>query len=161
MSVWIKDENHMSEMLNQLTQLSKYKVSAGIPENSEFGMIAAMMEYGGTVALRPEQANTSSGALTPVTVPAFSYTRTTFEEKKSAWQERAEALIWKVMKGDLSAYQAYNQLGAVMAHDIQEKMKSSFTSINADLVIVDKLDNKTSVSLDKLRQAVSWKVEAI
>jgi hypothetical protein len=174
MTITIKDENHLPEIIEQINQLSKYKVSAGVPSDGDVGMIAAVMEYGATIVPRPERFEKNKGylwipdkenggfvLLKSVTIPSRSYIRSTFTEKQADWQAFAEKLVWQVATGDLTAYQAYNQLGARLARDIQQKIKSHPSPANAPLTSGNKSGGGTLIDTGRLWQSVTWKVEGI
>ena len=171
MTVTITDENHIPEILKQLEELGKYKVSAGVPGDGKNGMIAAVMEYGATIVPRPENYGKTHGylwvpngkggvvLLKSVTIPARPYIRSTFAEKQGDWSNFAEKLVWQVATGDLTAYQAYNQLGARMARDIKQKITSHPAPANAPLTIANKGGGGTLIDSGHLRDSVTWKVE--
>lgn len=175
MTITIKDENHIPEIIQELNNLSKYKVSAGVPGDGELGMVAYVMEYGATIRPRPEREATNHGylwipnketggfvLLKQVTIPSRSYIRATMAEKESDWILRSKKIIWQVTNGDMTAYQAYNQLGAAIARDIQKKIKSHPSPRNAPLTAGNKQSGSgTLIDTGRLRNAVTWKVEEI
>ena len=174
MTVTITDENHIPEILKQLEELGKYKVSAGIPaghyspkpygeENfADVGTIAAVMEYGATILPRPDnphqtlsfEINGQRVFAKSVTIPSRPFIRTSFTQKQGEWTKLAEQLVWQVAEGDLTAYKAYDQLGIRMETDIKKVMSSGEFAPN-------KRGGTPLINTGHLRAAVTHKVEEV
>lgn len=94
-----------------------------------------------------------------VNIPERSFVRSTFDENQTDWEEFFLKRLDKIIAGEMTAENLYQQLGARIASDIQEKMTSLKTP-GKSKVTLQRDPNKTNplINTGRLRQSVTWKV---
>ncbi|TYC49900.1 hypothetical protein ESZ50_04730 [Weissella muntiaci] len=170
MSVVIKDDNHIPEIIMQLEHLKDYHVRVGILGGGEIGMIAGVQEFGAHIVAKnpsgylwiPTKGENGGKdgvlKLREVTIPERSFIRSTFAEKQGEWNTFAEKLIFEVANGSIGARMAYQRLGERMARDIRNKIKSTHSPANAPLTINNKGSSSPLIDTGRLRQSVTYEV---
>ena len=94
-----------------------------------------------------------------VTIPERSFIRSTFDEEQNKWEEFFSKRLDKIISGIMTAEELYQQLGAKIAGDIQEKMTDIKSPGKSDLTL-ERDPSKTNplINTGKLRSYVTWKV---
>lgn len=94
-----------------------------------------------------------------VNIPERSFVRTTFDENQTIWEEFFLKRLDKIIAGEMTAENLYQQLGAKIASDVQEKITSLKSPGKSELTL-QRDPNKTNplINTGRLRQAVTWKV---
>lgn len=150
MSVRITDDNRIPELVQQLKSLSNRKVQLGIdaPSGDILYTVAWVHEFGINIKVTDNMRGFFLGqgmplkkSTTHIQIPERSYFRSGFDSNENAISLKAEELVGQLLDGNISAYQARNDLGEFASEKIS--------------------DNVTSVGLVKtgdLRDAIGFRV---
>lgn len=93
-----------------------------------------------------------------VVIPERSFMRSTFDEKKGDWNKFVQGMLNRVFSFEMSVDQMYEQLGARIQGDIQQKITSLRTPPNAPLTVERKNSSNPLIDSGALRQRVTWVV---
>ncbi|MFP7414358.1 hypothetical protein [Priestia filamentosa] len=93
-----------------------------------------------------------------VTIPERSFVRSTFDENESDWGQFMEGMIEKVVSLQMDARTLFEQLGARIAADIQEKITTLRSPENAGITKENKGSSNPLMDTGGLRSRVTWKV---
>lgn len=93
-----------------------------------------------------------------VNIPERSFLRSTFDEREAEWHEFFSSNIDRILAGEITANQIYEQLGAKIASNIQNKIKETSSPSNAPSTIANKGVDNPLINTGRLRQSVTWKV---
>ncbi|MFC2948537.1 hypothetical protein [Virgibacillus sediminis] len=155
MNITIKEDN-FPKLQKVIDDLGRYALSIGIFGEDDTGdesyvMIANVHEFGITIALPNGE----------IRVPERSFMRSTFEEKEREWTAFIEERLDRVLAFQMSVEQMYEQMGAKVVSDIQNKIRTLDTPENAESTIKKK--RSSNPLIDKggaggLITRVTWKV---
>lgn len=95
---------------------------------------------------------------TSVDIPKRSFLRTTFDEKEAGdWTERVGQCLDKMMDGDMTAKELYNDLGRLMVKDVQRAIYKA-TPGNSPLTIARKGKDTPLLDTGALYRSIDWVV---
>lgn len=94
-----------------------------------------------------------------VNIPERSFIRSTFDEKEDDWMNFFAGQLDRLIAGTMTAEDLYNQLGARIVRDIQNKMRDIKSPPKSPLTL-QRNPNKTNPLIDsgRLIQSITWKV---
>ncbi|HAO6121894.1 TPA: hypothetical protein IQB15_002300 [Listeria monocytogenes] len=96
---------------------------------------------------------------TEVNIPERSFLRSTFDEKSNKWGELFEGWIDNIVRGELTAEQVYNRLGAKIVDDIQMKIVEIQTPAKSGATLaMNPQKNNPLVVSGRMKNSVTWKV---
>lgn len=93
-----------------------------------------------------------------VTIPERSFLRSTFDEQNEKWGQLFDQWLDALIRGELSAEQVYQRLGAVIQGDIQMKIRDLDIPANAPATVARKKSSNPLIDTGSMRQKVTWKV---
>lgn len=133
MSVKITDDNRIPELVQQLKSLSARKVQLGIdaPSGDIIYTVAWVHEFGIDIKVTPKmrgfflgQGMPLKSSTTSITIPERSYFRTGFDANENAISSKVEELLGRVMDGEMTAYQARDEVGKFASKKISDNVSS-------------------------------------
>lgn len=93
-----------------------------------------------------------------VTIPERSFIRSTFDEQNDKWGTTFENWLDDIISGHFGAEQVFQRLGAMMAADVQMKIRDLYDPANAPATALRKGANNPLIDTGSMRQRVTWKV---
>lgn len=93
-----------------------------------------------------------------VNIPERSFVRSTFDENNDEWMAFLEKRIEKVCNLEMDARTVFNQLGAKIVGDIQEKIRDIRNPSNAPITVENKGSDNPLIDTGALRMHVTWKL---
>lgn len=95
-----------------------------------------------------------------VNIPERSFIRSTFDENLDSWVAFFAKRIEKICQAEMTAKQAYDQLGARIVGDVQKKMRNLRTPPLSGVTIAGRKRHSSNPLVDtgQLRQHVTWRV---
>lgn len=94
-----------------------------------------------------------------VNIPERSFVRSTFDEKNDEWMAFLEKRIADMCDFKIDARTVFNQLGAKIVGDIQQKMVDMHSPKNSPITIENKKGNDNPlIDTGQLRDHVIWKL---
>lgn len=93
-----------------------------------------------------------------VHIPERSFIRSTFDEKLDDWIDKVADWLVDVMTGDMQAKTLVERLGALIAGDIQSKIKSIQEPANSPATIARKGSTSPLEDTGHLIQSITYKV---
>ncbi|MBM7696634.1 hypothetical protein JOD44_001751 [Salimicrobium jeotgali] len=146
-------QDNFPKLQRAIEDMSKYELHVGIFGEDDSGgdsyvMIANVHEFG----------------FKRLNIPERSFMRSTFDEKESEWVKFMEDRMNRVFAFKMSVEQMYEQLGAKIVSDIQDKIRAIDSPPNAASTIKQK--GSSNPLIDKgaaggLLSRITWKVRAI
>lgn len=92
-------------------------------------------------------------------VPERSFIRAWFDETKPENLSLAYAMLKRILDGSISVDDALNQMGALFAGRIQQRIAQGVPPPNAPATIAIKGSSTPLIDSGQMRQAVTWKVQ--
>lgn len=153
MGVRIRSTNRIPQITLSLRELGGLGVEVGIfgSDDSFYAMIAGVHEFGMTI--RQEKGN--------IVIPERSFLRSTFDEQNAKWFNFVKKRIPALLEGQMNARQICELLGTRMVADIQKKITTLDTPLNADSTIKAKGSSNPLIDTGGLRMRVTYKVVSV
>lgn len=92
-------------------------------------------------------------------VPERSFIRAWFDEAKGENLALAQTMLRRILEGSISIDDALNQMGALFAGRIQQRIAQGIPPPNSPLTIALKGSSTPLIESGQLRQSVTWKVQ--
>lgn len=92
-------------------------------------------------------------------IPARSFIRATFDEKRDEIARLQQVLLTKIVKGEMELVPALNAMGAKFAGWCQARIAEGISPPLAPATIAAKGSSTPLVDTGQLRSAITWKVE--
>lgn len=92
-------------------------------------------------------------------VPERSFIRTWFDEAKPENLALAQQMLRRILHGSISLDDALNQMGALFAGRIQQRIAQGVPPPNAPLTIALKGSSTPLIDTGQLRQSITWKLQ--
>ena len=153
-------EDNFPQLQKAVEDLNKYQLHIGIfgdggetEDGESYVMIANVHEFGMVIDFKTKEGS--------VTIPERSFMRSTFDEKEREWVAFLEERIERVFGFQMTVEQAYEQMGAKAASDIQSKIRDLRDPPNADSTIAKKGSSNPLIDqggAGGLMSKVTWKV---
>ncbi|WP_211161898.1 hypothetical protein [Heyndrickxia coagulans] len=93
-----------------------------------------------------------------VTIPERSFIRSAFDEKNDEWMDFLERKIEKLCDMEIDAKTVFENLGARIAGDIQEKIRNIRSPKNSPITVRNKGTDNPLIDTGELRRHVTWKL---
>lgn len=128
----VKDDNRIPDLVRQLKSFDNLKMRVGIvaPSGDKIYMVARVHEYGIDIPVTDKMRAWFLAQGMPlrkdtdrIRIPERSYLRTGWDKNEPAFQRRAAQLMDQVLQGELSAYDAREELGEYIAQKIRENVE--------------------------------------
>lgn len=176
MTLEIQDDHSVYDTITkELQALDNLSIEIGVfgEDDSTMAMIATVHEFGCNIKMTDKMRrylgamglfkNDGNGSHPKgdgyIHIPERSFIRSTFDEKIEEWAAFFETRIEKLCNLELTAQQAYSQLGALIVGDIQTRMKSLEPPLTK-FTLEHRPNGGASPLIDTgaLRQHITWKV---
>lgn len=127
----VKDVNRIPELVRQLKSFDNLKLRVGIfaPGGSKIFMVARVHEYGIDIPVTDKMRAWFLAQGMPlrkdtdrIRIPERSYLRTGWDKNEPAFQRKAAELMDRVLQGEISAYDAREELGEYIVQKIRENV---------------------------------------
>lgn len=91
-------------------------------------------------------------------IPARSFIRGTFDEKREEIERLQRVLLTKVVKGEMELTPALNAMGAKFASWCQQRIAEGISPPLAESTIAAKGSSTPLIDTGQLRSAITWKI---
>lgn len=173
----------MNALFRRLRQsVSEVKIGVHSDESETLLIIAAANEYGATIHhpggtaygfktskdakagktrfLKGGKGFKVVGKTDPhiITIPARSYIRSTVDTNREQYDKKLNELLGRVVDGNLTSFDALEQLGMLVESDIKRKMTTLRTPPNAASTIRKKKSDNPLIDTGHLRNSIRYVV---
>ncbi|MDH5657572.1 MAG: hypothetical protein OEZ34_16780 [Spirochaetia bacterium] len=159
----IKDDNHIPEILKELSELSSKSVDVGW--FGEMAIIAGVQEYGARIQVTDAMRGMFAAMGFPlkestkyIEIPERAPLRTT-AEKLSALDHLADVLeaeLFELLNGRKSASQVLAMMGEVMVGEVRDTVANGLKPENHPMTILMKGSAKPLIASGDLLRELGW-----
>lgn len=165
MAVKISDDNNIPELIEKLSGMKNKKIEAGVLEDGEQAMIAAVHEFGIDIAVTPRMRAYLHYMdihlrkdTTHIHIPERSFIRKMADEDMGKVMERIEELLPFIMTNDMDADKFLDMTGELMKDKIKLKIKEVSTPPLSDVTVEKKGSSTPLEDTGSLSDSIDYRV---
>lgn len=170
MAAEIVDKTRIPALMKELEFLATHQVSIGVfgEQESFILMIANVHEFGCVITVTPKMrgylhyTGLHLRATTEViTIPERSFIRGTIDTKNAEIDEMLQVQLNAVIAGSQTGKGALERIGIYVTGLIQRYMTDLSEPQLHEYTIVNKRSSQPLVDTGRLRQSITWQIEAV
>lgn len=167
MSVKIKDNNRIPDLLKELEYIDEHIVRIGVlgEDDSHMVMIASVNEFGVDIQVTEKMRKYLhkmglhlKKSTTKITIPERSFIRSTFDENEDKLERYAEKLLQGVLDGKITGKQCLERIGEYLRTKISSKIRDIKEPPNHPFTQKMKAIDNPLIDSGRLRQSITYEV---
>lgn len=168
MSVKIKDDNFVPDLLKEINKIIGKTIKVGIfgSQGADILMIATVNEFGISINVTDKMRGYLAykglhlkKSTTTINIPERSYIRGGYDAKKKKIFDFAEKQLENVYSLNINAEQYMERLAIYCVGQIQDYMTSLKKPPNHPFTIQEKGSSNPLINTGRLRESITYKIE--